>query len=100
MRISVQQTTNCIPSGDFTTTFYDYKADEAVNYGGIGAVIGHEISHGFDDSGSRYNADGNLVNWWSDEDLKQFTTLGSALADQYSTLEPLPEFCRWKIHFR
>ena len=71
---------NCIPSGDFATTFYDYKADEAVNYGGIGAVIGHEISHGFDDSGSRYNADGNLVNWWSDEDLKQFTTLGKCFS--------------------
>jgi predicted metalloendopeptidase len=78
------------PAAILQPPFYDYKADEAVNYGGIGAVIGHEISHGFDDSGSRYNADGNLVNWWSDEDLKQFTTLGSALADQYSALEPLP----------
>lgn len=78
------------PAAILQPPFYDYKADEAVNYGGIGAVIGHEISHGFDDSGSRYNADGNLVNWWSDEDLKQFTGLGSALADQYSSLEPLP----------
>ena len=78
------------PAAILQPPFYDYKADEAVNYGGIGAVIGHEISHGFDDSGSRYNADGNLVNWWSDEDLKQFTSLGSALADQYSALEPLP----------
>lgn len=78
------------PAAILQPPFYDYKADEAVNYGGIGAVIGHEISHGFDDSGSRYNADGNLVNWWSEEDLKQFTTLGSALADQYSALEPLP----------
>jgi putative endopeptidase len=78
------------PAAILQPPFYDYKADEAVNYGGIGAVIGHEISHGFDDSGSRYNADGNLVNWWSEDDLKQFTTLGSALADQYSALEPLP----------
>lgn len=78
------------PAAILQPPFYDYKADEAVNYGGIGAVIGHEISHGFDDSGSRYNADGNLVNWWSDKDLEQFTTLGSALADQYSALEPLP----------
>ncbi|WP_288985163.1 M13 family metallopeptidase [uncultured Flavobacterium sp.] len=78
------------PAAILQPPFYDYRADEAVNYGGIGAVIGHEISHGFDDSGSRYNAEGNLVNWWSDEDLKQFTTLGSALADQYSALEPLP----------
>jgi predicted metalloendopeptidase len=78
------------PAAILQPPFYDYKADEAVNYGGIGAVIGHEISHGFDDSGSRYNADGNLVNWWSDEDLKLFTDLGGALADQYSQLEPLP----------
>ncbi|WP_295335598.1 M13 family metallopeptidase [Flavobacterium sp.] len=78
------------PAAILQPPFYDYKADEAVNYGGIGAVIGHEISHGFDDSGSRYNADGNLVNWWTEEDLKQFTALGTALADQYSALEPLP----------
>ncbi|MEZ4839282.1 M13 family metallopeptidase [Flavobacterium sp.] len=78
------------PAAILQPPFYDYRADEAVNYGGIGAVIGHEISHGFDDSGSRYNADGNLVNWWSEEDLKQFTELGGALADQYSQLEPIP----------
>jgi len=78
------------PAGILQPPFYDYKADEAVNYGGIGAVIGHEISHGFDDSGSRYNADGNLVNWWSDEDLSKFTGLGGALADMYSQLQPLP----------
>ncbi len=78
------------PAAILQPPFYDYKADEAVNYGGIGAVIGHEISHGFDDSGSRYNADGNLVNWWSETDLGQFTDLGAQLAAQYSALEPLP----------
>jgi len=78
------------PAGILQPPFYDYRADEAVNYGGIGAVIGHEISHGFDDSGARYNADGNLVNWWNDQDLTQFTGLGGALADQYSKLQPLP----------
>lgn len=78
------------PAAILQPPFYDYKADEAVNYGGIGAVIGHEISHGFDDSGSRYNADGNLVNWWSDEDLEKFTGLGGSLASQYSQLQPLP----------
>jgi putative endopeptidase len=78
------------PAAILQPPFYDYKADEAVNYGGIGAVIGHEISHGFDDSGSRYNAEGNLVNWWSDEDLAKFTGLGGSLADQYSALQPLP----------
>lgn len=78
------------PAAILQPPFYNYKADEAVNYGGIGAVIGHEISHGFDDSGSRYNADGNLVNWWSDADLEKFTGLGGALATQYSQLQPLP----------
>jgi len=78
------------PAGILQPPFYNYQADEAVNYGGIGAVIGHEISHGFDDSGSRFNADGNLVDWWTSEDLKQFTALGTALANQYTALEPLP----------
>ncbi len=78
------------PAAILQPPFYDYKADEAVNYGGIGAVIGHEISHGFDDSGARYDADGNLKNWWTDADLKEFTGLGDAFAAQYSALEPLP----------
>ena len=78
------------PAAILQPPFYDYRADEAVNYGGIGAVIGHEISHGFDDEGATYNADGNLVDWWTEDDMKQFTTLGTALADQYSALEPLP----------
>jgi endothelin-converting enzyme/putative endopeptidase len=78
------------PAAILQAPFYNYQADEAVNYGGIGAVIGHEISHGFDDSGARYNADGNLVDWWTADDLTQFTALGTALADQYSALEPLP----------
>lgn len=78
------------PAAILQPPFYNYQADDAVNYGGIGAVIGHEISHGFDDSGSRYNGDGNLIDWWTAEDLKQFTVLGGALADQYSALQPLP----------
>jgi predicted metalloendopeptidase len=77
------------PAAILQPPFYDYKADAAVNYGGIGAVIGHEISHGFDDSGSRFDAEGNLNNWWTDEDLKQFEGLGGALADQYSAIEVL-----------
>lgn len=76
------------PAAILQPPFYDYKADEAVNYGGIGAVIGHEISHGFDDSGARYNADGNLMDWWTAKDLEQFTVLGKSLAKQYSALEP------------
>jgi len=78
------------PAAILQPPFYDYKADEAVNYGGIGAVIGHEVSHGFDDQGATYNADGNLVDWWTPEDMTKFTALGGALANQYSALEPLP----------
>ncbi|MFZ4106805.1 M13 family metallopeptidase [Flavobacterium sp.] len=78
------------PAAILQPPFYDYKADEAVNYGGIGAVIGHEISHGFDDQGATYNADGNLIDWWTEDDMTKFTSLGGALADQYSALEPLP----------
>ena len=77
------------PAAILQPPFYNYKADEAVNYGGIGAVIGHEISHAFDDSGARYDADGNLKNWWTPEDLAAFTERGNALADQYSSLEVL-----------
>ena len=72
------------PAAILQPPFYDYRADEAVNYGGIGAVIGHEISHSFDDSGSRFDADGNLNNWWTEEDLTKFTALGKKLAAQYS----------------
>ncbi|CAM4089735.1 M13 family metallopeptidase [Gillisia hiemivivida] len=77
------------PAAILQPPFYDYKADAAVNYGGIGAVIGHEISHGFDDSGSRFDAEGNLNNWWSDKDLESFEGLGGALAEQYSAIEVL-----------
>ncbi len=77
------------PAAILQPPFYDYKADDAVNYGGIGAVIGHEISHAFDDSGARFDGDGNLVNWWTEEDLKQFSERGKALADQYSAIEVL-----------
>ncbi|TNJ45294.1 M13 family metallopeptidase [Tamlana fucoidanivorans] len=79
------------PAAILQPPFYNYQADDAVNYGGIGAVIGHEISHCFDDSGSRYDKNGNLNNWWTDEDLKQFEALGKDLADQYSKIEVLPE---------
>lgn len=77
------------PAAILQPPFYDYKADAAVNYGGIGAVIGHEISHAFDDSGSRFDADGNLVNWWTEEDLEEFTKRGEKLAEQYSSVEVL-----------
>ncbi|MFY0628833.1 MAG: M13 family metallopeptidase [Flavobacteriaceae bacterium] len=71
------------PAAILQPPFYNYQADEAVNYGGIGAVIGHEISHSFDDSGSRFDGDGNLNNWWTEEDLTKFTALGKQLSAQY-----------------
>lgn len=79
------------PAAILQTPFYNYKADAAVNYGGIGAVIGHEISHAFDDSGARFDADGNLNNWWQKEDLEQFTKLGKKLIAQFDVLEPFPD---------
>lgn len=79
------------PAGILQPPFYNYKADEAVNYGGIGAVIGHEVSHGFDDQGSQFDENGNLRNWWDEEDLKQFKARGKALVAQFDAYEPLPD---------
>ncbi|GEN77653.1 M13 family metallopeptidase [Chryseobacterium hagamense] len=77
------------PAAILQPPFYNPKADAAVNFGGIGAVIGHEISHGFDDSGSRFDGDGNLNNWWTDADRKNFDAKVAQLASQYSAYEPV-----------
>jgi putative endopeptidase len=77
------------PAAILQPPFYNYTADEAVNYGGIGAVIGHEISHAFDDSGARFDGDGNVNNWWTEKDLIEFEKRGNALAEQYSAIEVL-----------
>jgi len=77
------------PAAILQPPFYNYQADPAVNYGGIGAVIGHEISHGFDDQGSRFDKDGNLKNWWTDDDRQRFEVLTKQLAAQYDGYEPL-----------
>jgi putative endopeptidase len=77
------------PAAILQPPFYNYTADDAVNYGGIGAVIGHEISHAFDDSGARFDADGNVNNWWTDADLEEFTKRGNQLAEQYDAIEVL-----------
>lgn len=77
------------PAGILQPPYYNFNADDAVNYGGIGAVIGHEISHSFDDSGARFDKEGNLNNWWTEEDLKQFEALGEKLAKQYDAIEVL-----------
>ena len=77
------------PAAILQPPFYNYLADDAVNYGGIGAVIGHEISHAFDDSGARFDANGNVNNWWIDADLEEFEKRGKLLAEQYSAIEVL-----------
>lgn len=77
------------PAAILQPPFYNYTADDAVNYGGIGAVIGHEISHAFDDSGARFDGDGNVNNWWTEDDLKEFEARGNQLAEQYSAIEVL-----------
>ena len=77
------------PAAILQPPFYNPKADAAVNFGGIGAVIGHEISHGFDDSGSRFDGDGNLNNWWTDQDRKNFDAKVAQLAAQYDQYEPV-----------
>ncbi len=78
------------PAAILQPPFFDMKADDAVNYGGIGAVIGHEVSHGFDDQGSQYDGDGKLRNWWTADDRKAFEAITSKLDAQFSAYEPLP----------
>ncbi len=80
------------PASILQPPFFDMKADDAVNYGAIGAVIGHEISHGFDDQGSQYDGDGNLRNWWTPEDNKKFAEKTKMLIKQYSEYSPLPGY--------
>ncbi len=71
------------PAGILHFPFFEFDADDAINYGGIGAVIGHEMTHGFDDQGSQYDADGNLKTWWTDEDRKKFDALTQQVVKQY-----------------
>ncbi len=79
------------PAAILQPPFFDMDADDAVNYGGIGAVIGHEISHGFDDQGRKSNGDGNLVDWWTEEDGAEFTKRAQVMIDQYNALMPIPD---------
>ncbi|HVM76083.1 MAG TPA: M13 family metallopeptidase [Candidatus Saccharimonadales bacterium] len=75
------------PAGILQPPFYNPNADDAVNYGGIGAVIGHEISHGFDDQGSKFDGKGNLHEWWTPEDRKNFTDRGDCVVNQFNGYE-------------
>jgi len=85
-------TTNeiCFPAGILQPPFFYLDADDAVNYGAIGVVIGHEMSHGFDDQGSQYDKDGNLANWWTPEDSKKFNERAQVLVQHFNKIEVLP----------
>jgi predicted metalloendopeptidase len=76
------------PAAILQPPFFDAEADDAANYGGIGAVIGHEIGHGFDDQGAKYDGDGNLVDWWTDDDRAEFGARTKALIEQYNQYVP------------
>lgn len=78
------------PAGILQAPFYDAAASDAENYGGIGVVIGHELTHGFDDQGCQFDADGNMVNWWTAEDAEAFSNLTKGLVNQFDAVEVLP----------
>jgi predicted metalloendopeptidase len=79
------------PAAILQPPFFDAAADDAHNYGSMGAVIGHEISHSFDDQGSQFDAEGRLVNWWTKQDFEHFKAAGEALAAQYDQYRPFPD---------
>ncbi len=78
------------PAAILQPPFFDPAADDAVNFGGIGSVIGHELTHGFDDQGSQFDAHGNLANWWTEDDRKRFNEKTARLVAQYDAYEPVP----------
>jgi putative endopeptidase len=78
------------PAGILQPPFFDVTKDDAVNYGGIGVVIGHEMTHGYDDEGRKYDADGNLNDWWTEADAKAFEARAQLVVDEYSSFEALP----------
>jgi putative endopeptidase len=88
---SPQQNSMIFPAAILQPPFFDPSADPAVNYGGIGSVIGHEISHSFDDVGAQFDASGKLANWWTAEDMARFKAAGKQLVDQYNTYKPFPD---------
>lgn len=77
------------PAARLQPPFFQLSADDAINYGAVGGVIGHEISHGFDDEGSRFDADGNLKNWWNNSDRQAFERRTAMLVEQYNRFEPI-----------
>ena len=89
VNLPVQNALN-FPAAILQRPFFDPKADPAYNYGAIGAVIGHEISHSFDNNGAAFDSTGKMRNWWTAQDLAKFEEAGKALAEQYDTYEPFP----------
>ncbi len=85
-------TTNeiCFPAGILQAPYFDLTADDAQNYGAIGVVIGHEMTHGFDDSGRQFDKDGNMADWWQPEDTEKFTALADRLVAQFDAVEVAP----------
>jgi putative endopeptidase len=79
------------PAGILQPPFFDKSADDAVNFGGIGVVIGHELTHGFDDQGSKFDPSGNLTNWWTDTDRQEFEKRTGCIADEYSKFSPVDD---------
>ena len=79
------------PAGILSPPFFDVNADDAANYGGIGAVIGHEFSHGFDDEGRKFDGDGNLRDWWTEEDNERFQVRAARLGEQYDSYNPIDD---------
>jgi len=80
----------CFPAGILQPPYFDLEADDAVNYGNIGATIGHELTHGFDDQGRQFDAQGNLKDWWTPEDAKAFDARAQLVVKQFDAFEPLP----------
>jgi len=89
LNLPIQNALN-FPAAILTPPFYDADADPAIIYGAIGAIIGHEISHSFDDQGSQFDADGKIAKWWTDEDYAHFKAASAKLVAQYNAYEPLP----------
>lgn len=87
---SPQMNEICFPAGILQPPFFDIDAEDALNYGGIGVVIGHEMTHAFDDSGRQYDKFGNLNNWWTEEDEKKFNSLADKLIEQFDEIEVAP----------
>ena len=87
----------CFPAAILQPPFFDAEADLAVNYGGMGAVVGHEMTHGFDDKGSQYDAQGNMKNWWTEDDRNAFEKRVEVMENQAEKFEVLGQNLKGKV---